>query len=160
MTWSSGQPVDTRLAELLESLAYDDPWYARLFEIQKLIGTERLEHAGQLAAAERDRSPMDADEASPPAPSDESPPVPRFDLNGDARLQFWRETYLTALTPLVAVLAPGAVDSFQLAAVSRSACALADLALAQHLARNDRERLDRAIFETLLVAAPELGGPK
>jgi hypothetical protein len=104
-------------------------------------------------------SPMEDDDESPPATGDGRPPLRSFDLNGDARLLFWRETYLAALPPLVAVLAPGAVDVMQLAAVARAACSLADLALAQHMARNDRESLNSLIFETLLVAAPNLDGP-
>lgn len=95
-----------------------------------------------------------------PSPMDDDDPPPGFELNGDGRLQFWRETYLAALPSLVAVLAPGAVDVLQLASVARAACSLADLALAQHMARNDRERLSALVFDSLLVAAPDLAVPK
>ncbi len=105
-------------------------------------------------------SPMEDDDESPAPTSDTLPAFPEFQLNGDARLQFWRETYLAALPALLGVLAPGAVDSAQLIAVCRSACDLADMATAQHLARNDRESFNRQVFDVLLAAVPGGNGSK
>lgn len=107
-----------------------------------------------------DPSHMEDDDESPPASDDTLPVFPDFPLNGDARLQFWREAYLTALPALLGVLTPGAVDSAQLAAVCRSACDVADMAVGQHLARNDRERFNRHLFDLLLATVPGRDAPK
>jgi hypothetical protein len=69
----------------------------------------------------------------------------RFPLNGDPRLDFWRQAYLTALPALIAQLGPTAGDSSSLTLAARGAMAVADLAVSFHLQRCDRERLDLVV---------------
>jgi hypothetical protein len=74
-------------------------------------------------------------------------------------LQFWRDVYLASLAPLLATLPPGNATSFGVLGVARLACDAADAALAQHLARNDRDELD-LILHTLLDSVPDRDAPK
>ncbi len=72
-----------------------------------------------------------------PAPG--SRPVQRFQLNGDARLQFWREVYRDAMGGLIQAFAPYGVSPDTTRQIATMAAELADMACAQHLLRNDAE---------------------
>lgn len=68
----------------------------------------------------------------------------RFQLTGDARLQFWRETYSVALEAITAGL--GFIpDSAQIFEIVRAAGEIADSSMAAHLTRNHIEFPDTAV---------------
>lgn len=99
---------------------------------------------------------MTAREPAPPASDDDAPASGRrvaLQLNGDARLQFWRDVYLVALPPLLATLPPGNATTIAVLGCTRMASDAADAAVAQHLSRNDRDDFD-GLLEALLAPVP------
>ncbi len=97
------------------------------------------------------------DGADEPAP--DSGKRQAWQLNGDARLQFWRDVYLAALPPLLATLPQGNASSFAVLGIARLAADAADTACAQHLSRNDRDELD-LLLHTLLDSVPDRDGSR
>jgi len=85
---------------------------------------------------------------------DNASPAPQ--LNGDARLQFWRDVYLAALPPILATLPQGNATTLAVLGCTRLASDAADAALAQHLSRNDRDELDSLLDELLAVPDPSV----
>lgn len=86
--------------------------------------------------------------------------VERYQLSGDPRLEFWRQTYLTVMPALIAQLGPAAADSGQLGLICRGAMAIADLSCALHLQRCDRERLDLTVENAIAWLRQFDGVPK
>lgn len=86
-------------------------------------------------------------DSQPANDDDDGDPPPTYELNGDPRLQFWREAYLIALPGLLEQFADSGGDAdYVVASASRAATTAADCAVAQHLSRCNRERLDAIVF--------------
>lgn len=69
----------------------------------------------------------------------------RFQLTGDARLQFWREAYLVALPTLIEAKRDHEWTPSMAAAITAAARDIADMAMAQHLLVNDVEAPDALV---------------
>lgn len=90
-----------------------------------------------------------------PANDDDEIEIPSYQLNGDPRLQFWREAYLTALPVLLERFADTGGDAdYLVASASRAATTAADCAVAQHLSRCNADELDAIVFGLLAPAPP------
>jgi hypothetical protein len=84
----------------------------------------------------------------------------KHELSGDARLQFWRDTYLVALAARLEHAPPTvAYDRHQLTVASDAAATLADLATTAHLLRCQPGVLDDIVDATsLLIQGHTSGG--
>lgn len=89
----------------------------------------------------------EVDEEEPAAPPRAELRDQRFQLSGDARLQFWREAYLTALQACITGELSGErypPQGWQRELV-KVASEIADHSLAAHLTRNDVQFPDAAV---------------
>lgn len=126
----SNQPLDRELAEAIEAADYNTPQYRQLERLRTLLWEEREQHDGKLVPAKKLPELRDQ----------------RFQLSGDARLQFWREAYLRALPALIAACPHGGLgDGGWLRQLTAAAETIADSSLAAHLQRNDVEWPDSCV---------------
>ncbi len=112
-----------------------------------------------MSAAPRIEPVIDGEYHDPGVDGPERPTLreQRFQLTGDARLQFWRETYLGCVQSLIAA-SPYLGDPSQMRALARMAATIADVALAEHLLRNDVNWPDSNVDLQRQVAKVETGG--